>query len=251
MRLALALIASLALTGSLHAQNCGSYSRSYSYRSYSYPTYSYVQPTYYETPYKTYAPAKAYKEEIVVQKFLAVLPLALLPTYSAAYVPPPVEQQALKAPSTAAAPDAFQKALLDRLDAMDRNLADVSRRLERLERTREPLKLPKKDEEPQPQQQTGTMTFAAANAASCAACHQRGNEAHGGGFVFTEADGKLAKLTAEQRENVEWQITKNRMPKLNSKRAKEMGVAPLTQQSADAIWRALDEQKFAARRKDD
>jgi hypothetical protein len=246
------------------AQSCGSYSsyqRSYARSTYSYsaPSYSYAPavsygaPTYsYEAPRAYEAPAKAY--EPAYYKFVLALPVAVLPTYGAAYSDPeggvvprqapnpaPVPQ---KAPS---GPDPFQEAVLKKLDDLDRGQKELSRRIEKLERTREPLKLPQPKEEKDGDARVDA-NFLKVSGESCAACHSRANAAkYGGDFVLSEADGRMAALTAEQREAVETQIMDGKMPKLNSKRAKDEGVKPLTQQTADVLFLALDRQKKAAR----
>lgn len=271
-------------------QSCGtSYSRGYSRGA----TYSYAAPAYssystysYSTPTMSYA-APAYvaptayeapvvKKEVSYLRFLAVLPLVELPSYSAVYTPPPPPAQQQQNGTTqrqAQAADPQAAAILDQLRGLnegltrlDRKVGQIDARLERLERTpRGPIQQqapapppppppppaepgPQPDKEPaKAQQQTKAAgpaaAFAAANKASCAACHQ-GKEvadAHGGGFVFTELDGTLAKLDSKQVLSVQRQLTTGKMPKVDSARARAMGVVAPTQQQADAIFKRLDE----------
>lgn len=253
-----------------HAQSCHDRSYSRTYSTYSYPSYSYSTPSYsyvpsyaYSTPHKTYAvPAKKDYDVPTYFRFLLAFPVVELPSYGAAYQEPALPNQAspnnpfLKgangAPTQAQVQQdsAFQQVVLNKLDLLDKGLKDVGSRVEKLERSRGPVPL----QNPQPKEQTPqkddpvaasvevSRAFAEVDAKSCAACHRRGNEKHGGNFVFSEADGKMARLTADQREEVQRQLVRGKMPRLNSPRAKEANVQALTKEAADIIFKQLDQQ---------
>jgi mono/diheme cytochrome c family protein len=269
MRLSLALLALLTLACAAHAQHCSSsYSRSYGH-SYSYaPAYSYGAPTYH-------APAKVYKDDYVKAyepayvRFVLALPVVNLPSYGAAYAPPheqqpqaqpqPQQQQ----PTPQASPQSSQmQQLLQQQTQMLQELKKVSdkvdrieQRVDKLERVRsvpQPEPQPQRDpkEERQPDEAAVISAFKEANTASCAACHTRTNaKKYGGDFVFTEDDGSLVRLTAEQREAVEHQMESGKMPLLKSKRATEAGVKALTRESGSAIFAMLQLQRAAGRGK--
>jgi hypothetical protein len=238
----------LALAGQAGAQSCSSYSRSY--RSYSYaPSYSYHSPAkVYKAPvYKE----KVVKVEAVYTNFLLAFPVVALPSYGAAYQEPaPAPAPGLAPPGGAQnpaqgrPPDAFQSQVLDQLKSLNTGLNALNQRVDKLERTRGPVpqrqpEAPPKEEAPREDDVRVDQAF-----------HQRGKdergrdipETHGGGFVFTEANGRLARLTAELREEVQRQLQKGKMPMLNTKRAKDAGVKPLTKEGADAIFAAIDRQ---------
>lgn len=259
MKSVLTVLTLLTLCAASHAQSCGtpcSYGRSYSHRSYT-PSYSYSYA----------APAKVVKKEVYHDykdvEYKLVLPVFALqvfslPTYGAAYAPPAQQTPPppAQAPPQQQAPSQMQQILaaqtqtLEALKRLDDRLGKIEQRVERIERTRQPLPQPQQlPKQEAPKDDDLAKAFAAVNAASCAACHSRSNAAkHGGEFVFSEDDGRPARLTAEQREEVERQITSGKMPKLKSKRAEEAKVQPLTQQTADVLFRTLDRQRLEARK---
>lgn len=294
----LVLLMALAYCPDLGAQSCGSYGRSYqSYRGYG-PSYSYAAPSYsYSYPATSYsysAPAHEKKQDYspTYYRFLLAFPVVELPSYGAAYAQPgdekaPVGPFAPKngngagtAPTPAAQPqpnpnDPFQRQVLDQLKTLNEAVVRIDRRVEALERSRQPVPLPKQEapprkeeQAPAPKQETPPpvkdngdsdlgKVLAETNRNSCAACHQEGKddkgndvpEKYGGGFVFSDSQGRVKQFTAEQREEIQRQLMKGKMPKMSSRRARDANVQALTQQGADAIFKELDRQVAAGGRK--
>lgn len=252
MKMILTVITMMVLCATTHAQSCGTaYSRSYSYSyqhaymptySYAAPAKKYVAPVYDKVEYKLVLPVFA------VEVFK-------LNSYGAAYAP--AQQVQPSATPTPQQPQqsqmqqvlAAQQQTLEAIKSLGDRLGKVEQRIERIERTRQPIPQSQPKQEP-PKDDDLVKAFAAVDASSCAACHRRDNAAkYGGDFVFSELDGTMAKLSAEQREEVERQVTEGKMPKLKTKRAEEMKVEPLNQQKADVIFRMLDRQKLLSRKK--
>lgn len=250
--LLLAVCAAAGYGGDCYRGARSSYSYSYSYAAT--PTYSYATPTYSAPAYV--APAKP-TYDYAAYRFLLAFPLVELPSYGAAYQPPPAATPAgaLAAPKPAGAPSAFEEAVIKKLDGLDRNLKDLGDRVERIERTRtQPppfqQQQPPYQQQPPPQQQKQPKqppqeplgppevekAFLDVNGASCAMCHQRGSLAKGTSFVFSEADGSPRFLSAEERESVQFQLTNGLMP------VKKANVKDLTKDTSDVLFRELDRQ---------
>lgn len=240
------------------AQSCRS--RSYGgYSSYSYSAPAYSYQSYAAPSYGYAAPAvtKTYKEETKYLKFLAVLPLVELPSYSAVYSPP----QQLQSPQAQAAPRAAssqmdqilsqQQAVLTKLDQLDKNVQALSSRVEGLERSgrfggaqpQANLKTAP-DAEPIPKQPSkeGKLTAALVNKQACAVCHERGNEQHGGDFVMSEPDGKFTRWSDKQLMAMERLLLSDKMPKIN-KRSQEAGITgALNKEAKEALLAERDRQ---------
>ncbi len=252
------LLAVLAASG--YADGCyrgtrSSYSYSHSY-SYATPTYSYAAPTYQAPAYV--APVKPSYE---AYRFLLAFPVVELPSYGAVYQPavaaavvPPAS--ALQSPRSAA----FEETVIRELKSLGKGLQELGDRVERIERTGRSVPQQPAPQQPQaqPQQQPKQQQpepigppdvekdFGVVNAASCAMCHQRGNEKNGGGFVFSEADGAPVLLTAEQREEVQRQLVSGTMPLVNTAKAQQLGVKALSKEGRDVLFRELDRQIVVA-----
>jgi mono/diheme cytochrome c family protein len=163
------------------------------------------------------------KKEVapVFLKFVAVVPLAELPTYSALYVPPaPVAQT----PPTPAPPAPDLRPLLEAFDRMNRRLDRIEKRIEALEKGPAAPKNPAKPKDPFHPDGKEPTSAASPGAdalkvarARCSSCHARGNEANGGDFVLLEAGGEaFAPLAEAARRSATAQLTKGRMPPAKS-----------------------------------
>lgn len=234
------------------AGNCGGYTRSYSttYQAHGYK----VATNYAAANHNAYA-AKDY--EVVFQKFLAVVPLAVYPSYSAVYAPPP--PVAPGQPGQPADPARQQQSqgelqqVLTGLKEVTTTLRDFDSRLRILESRQgvqpapqalpQPQALPK---QPAPKQGAQAApkqhTFASVNASHCAACHAKGNEANGGEFVLSDAQGKMVKLTDAQVGKMSKVLLRGTMPKLNEYAAKHGITARLTEAESQAILEEVDRQ---------
>lgn len=253
MNLSRQLLFALAVGGALtlcvhscRAQSCGSYGRSYqrSYSSYS----SYSAPSY-----STYAPAKVVvKKDVYAEpayfRYLLALPLVEVPTYGAAYAPPPpalAQPQAL--PQSQGQPSQMQQILsqqgqiLTSLDKLAKSVDALNARVEKIERTRQPQPQAQPKQQQAPPQVNGLKAAQLVNQQKCAACHQKGNEAHGGDFVLSDEKGNFLKLTDKQLVSMQRQLTRGTMPKLN-KRASEHQITALRKEEADALFALLDGQ---------
>jgi len=256
MSLARQMLLALAAGGAIvlfcHAaargQSCGS---SYGY-SRSYSSYSYVAPTYSSYSSSYVAPAKVVvKKDVYAEpsyfRYLLALPLVEIPSYGAAYAPPPPVQPPNGAPAAQQAPSQMQQILsqqaqvLTALDKLSKSVEALSARVEKIERTRQPL--PQKQPEPQAQAPRDDALKAAATVSQqkCAACHQKGNESHGGDFVLTDEQGRFVRLTDTQLVSMQRQLVKGKMPKIN-KRAQEHQITALRKEEADALFAMLDAQ---------
>lgn len=213
--------------------------------SYSYPTYSYPTVSY-PAVVKKVVTHDYKKDDYHFYKFVAVVPLVELPTYSSQYVPPYAHAQ----PN----PNAQAKSSDDVKQILDL-LKDLSGRVKVLEsRNTQPLNAapnPAQGTQPQPnnsaQAQPSPLDVKIVNKQKCAACHERGNETLGGGLVLSEKDGSLVQLSNEKLGDLEEQITTNAMPKIN-KKAKDLGITALTDQEY-AAWRQEISRQRAANKK--
>ncbi len=173
--------------------------------------------------------------EVVVPRFVAVIPLVDLPSYSAAYVgpgiavgQPPQQQQAGEL-----------RQILDEVRSLGARIRRLEDRGDRPEAKPQPKAEPKaepKEEskaKPKPadpfegEAQTALPDVRAINKAKCAMCHERGKQAAGGDFVLSEPDGSIVKLTDLQLLDLMIHCEKKTMPKLTQK-SRAAGVKPLT-----------------------
>lgn len=234
----------------LQAQTCGSYRTFRGSTYYSYPTYStsyaptYSAPVTYSTPYVAPVVKKVveHKDEYHYLKFVAVVPLVELPTYSAVYTPP---YAPLSAPGGthkgggASGSDPVLKEILDLVKGYDA-------RLKALEAKSPGPLAPKTDT---PAKEPSIPDVKQVNQQKCAMCHQRGNEANGGSFILSEKDGSIARLNNEQLGELDEQLSTNKMPKLNAK-SKAAGITELNDQEY-ASWRQEISRQRALNKKKD
>lgn len=205
-----------ALSPAVRAQ-CATYS------SARYATYS--TPTYYEAPIVK----KKVVEEIVFQRYIAVLPLLDLPTYGAYYVaPPPTAAAPAVAPAPAAAPTAQPCGDMARVLKLLESMDDRIRRLEG-----GGASAPGREPVSPPPRAPGKVDLRQINQQKCSACHQQGNEAKGGDFVLSDASGSIVKLTDGQLADLQTHVVKGSMPKMNAT-SRAVGITPLTDDEAEA-----------------
>jgi hypothetical protein len=226
---ALSGLCALSLVSPAKAQTCASYrtyrAPSYSY-SYSTPTYyapSYSTPSYstpYVAPYVAPVVKKVveHKDEAYYLKFIAVVPLVELPTYSAAYVPPYSPLQAPKKD------DEQLKQILELLKSYDARFKALEGKASLPPQATQ--QAPGVTQTPKDGEQPKIPDVRAVNALKCAMCHERGKEANGGGLVLSEKNGSLVRLNNEQLGELDEQLSTNKMPKLNAK-SKAAGITEL------------------------
>lgn len=196
---------------------------------YSSPSYSYGHGYNY---YPTYEYKKEVATVIPVTVFQAV-PL-FVPTYSASYQPPPYTPPAA---STTATVSSDNKAVLDALAA-------ISKRLDALEGKGAPVTAPAP--KPTPARAGGALRPGVRPppffGPKCGACHQRGKEADGGGFILLEPDGTLSSgLTDRDLRLVGTKISTGRMPPKKDKDGNAL--APVTDAEASQANDFLDNLK--------
>lgn len=290
------VLALLLSAASLQAQCTSSSYRSRSYNYYpsaSYSTYSYAPyvAQSYSPPAKVYE-APAYVKEYEVVKYLVALPLVALPSYAAAYMPPPTNGNGANGPGVqpgngsggptpAAQANPQMLQITQQLEALNKGMVELSKgvsqlnervgRLEQRERSfqapkeKEKEKLPPpapgpkdKDDEPASGQQDVVKAAEAVNKQYCAVCHQRGSdkdgkdipETYGGGFVLSSESGRILNLSADQREELQRQLLKDKMPLVGKDRAKEHGIKEkLTEAQKKAFFNLIDQQIALGKRK--
>lgn len=242
IHVALSIALTLVILSSVEAGSCAGYTRS---------SYSYSAPTYSYRNYSHAYAAPVYKDEVVYNKFLAVVPFVVYPSYGAVYAPPP------QLPNGNALDPAKQQQaqgelaqILNGLKEVTSTLKDFDARLRALEARQgiaPPAALPKeKAPAPAPKQQSNSNgakpTFTSVNGQFCASCHQKGNEGHGGDFVLTDTQGKLVPLSDANIGAIQRTLLKGKMPKLNA-RAKQHGISrQLTAEEAQIILEEVDRQ---------
>lgn len=234
-----------------NAQSCGSY-RTYraSYPTYSYPTYS--APVTYSAPYTSSytAPYVApvvkkvveHKDDYYLLKFVAVAPLVELPTYSAVYVPPYSPLQHPNPASNQNQNKDDMKQVLELLKGYETRFKAIE---DKLKGTVAPVT-------PTPDGKTSEPKIPdvkEVNSKKCAVCHQRGNEASGGKFVLSEADGSIVRLNNEQLGELDEQLSTNAMPKLNVK-SKQAGITQLSDVEYAAWRQEISRQRALNKKKD-
>lgn len=241
---ALSGVCVLTLVSPVKAQTCASY-RTYrtpyvsSAYSSAYYGSSYSAPVY-SAPYVAPVVKKIveHKDEAVYLRFVAVVPLVELPTYSAAYVPPYNPLQTAQAKHN---DDQF-KQILEILKAYETRF----KALEGKQGTPQPLgstQTPKEADAPK------IPDVRAVNAQKCVMCHERGKEAGGGGFVLSEKDGSLVRLNNEQLGELDEQLSTNKMPKLNAK-SKAAGVTELTDVEYASFRQEISRQRALNKKKE-
>lgn len=193
-------------------------------------------PTYH-APVVVKKDVAVIKEVPVFTRFIAVIPLVDLPSYSAVYAPPVVVSPAappaiapVPAGQAAAAPGADMKAVLDLLKAMDA-------RIQKLEAG------PKKPADPfapaaaapaQPAAQQARPDVLKVIVAKCASCHDAKAAADkGGGLTLTDA-GALVRLTDRQARKTLTSVYAGKMPPRSS------GIAPLSDEEVAVVVAHLD-----------
>lgn len=246
----------LPLLSPVEAGSCAGYARTYTAPTYAAPLKSYAAPSYAVHAAKAYD----YQADIYFPKFLAVVPLVQYPSYSAVYAPPvPGQIPGAADPARQQQTQGEMTQVLSGLKEVTTTLRDLDSRLRRLEERSGvqpiPQQLPPvqqapkqsapKQNAPAPKQQgqnTGVKhTFASVNAAFCAACHAKGNEANGGDFVLSD-NGVIVKLTDAQVGAMQRVLLKGKMPKLNA-HAKNNGIERmLTAEEAQAVLEEVDRQ---------
>jgi mono/diheme cytochrome c family protein len=174
--------------------------------------------------------------DVTFTRVLAVIPLLDLPSYSASYVPAATPPAPAAAAQTAG-PSAEMKEVVSILKGFDARL----KRLEAVRaapaatpaRTPAPVMPPAVDA-PASATGAGKLTLADVNKASCAACHQKGNESAGGDFVISDSAGVVRHFSDRELVSLTKHISRGTMPKQNA-RAKERGVLPLDDAAVE-VW---------------
>lgn len=181
----------------------------------------------------------------VVTPIVAVAPIAVpvvavaavIPTYGAAYVPPPATTAVAATPSVAPAPVAPAQ------DPCEKRLEAILKRLESLERGTKPAApaMPRADEKPEqvPAPKADANKQPAFLAAKCASCHTEGKLNAGTSFVLLATTGKVKDLDARQQLNILKRINrapgaKGAMPPADS------GHAALTDEEAGEMSAFID-----------
>lgn len=219
----------LVLTPTATADHCATprvtYRAPYVAPSYHVPTY--VAPTYHAPVTYNHTPVVKKvvnydykKDDAYYLKFVAVVPLVELPTYSAVYTPPYAPVQA---PPNRQSNEDLKKVL----DA----IKELGVRVRALEGRTTPAPTAPTTTPPVGSAAPATTPptipdVKLVNKNKCALCHERGSEASGGGFVLSEKDGTIVRMTSEQLAELDEQIYANKMPKLNAK-AKAKGITSL------------------------
>lgn len=216
-------LAGVWLTAFCHAASgqCGvTYSNHGTRYSYT-PSYSYATPTYSAPAYKE--TATVYKE-VQYTKFVPVVPVALielavLPTYSAQYVPPVTVPPSATSPANAhaAAPQGDLAKILAAIGTIDSAVKLIDQRLTRLEgptpaAPKQMAPAPKGQTAPAPQPQETQQTALQIVQAKCSQCHSPETKGFGGGFVMIDDNLKLKDLTAEAKNDVLGHASQNTMP---------------------------------------
>lgn len=218
----------------------------------THPTYAqtYAQPVVVKDAYappvvvkESYAAPVVVKKdkviEVVVPRFVAVVPLVDLPSYSAAYVGPGV---AVSPPQAAAqaAPAGELRQVLNEIRDLGVRIRRLEERGDRPAAKQEPRAEPRQEppegsrQEPKDAKEKPSDPFAGqglpdvrdVNRAHCARCHERGKEQNGGDFVLSEKDGSIVRLGDLVLLDLMIHCEKRTMPKLN-KKAKEAGHKPM------------------------
>lgn len=240
MKYLILILACLTVCPGVALAQCGTTYRTRTYSSYS----TYVAPTYV-------APVAVKKVEVVKEivpvflKYAAIIPVVEFPTYGAYYAPPypvpaPGQYAPQGQPGQPAAPgqgaqangqSAELRQILDLMRSFDERL----RRLEEKSGKAAPMTEPKKEEASLPDVRK-------INASKCALCHQAGNEASGGKFILSDAQGQIARLNNEQLLSLSDHVYAGTMPKLNA-RARQAGITALSDAEAAAWMREITRQR--------
>lgn len=214
---------------------------------YPQPTYSppVYTPPVYSAPY--YAPTVVVKKEVVAPvvftKFVPVVPvalieLAILPTYSAQYVPPVQLQPGIPQPGIAQPAPAQQAPALAQQSGADMvkimgMLEKINARLDRLEKGQQqqaPPVQPKQGEQgpPPKEEQVSALSIMRVK---CAACHEAKTAADKGGNLVLISEDKLAELSPRQANKVVGRSYAGTMPPKDNK----LSIAPLTDAEVSAL----------------
>jgi hypothetical protein len=128
----------------------------------------------------------------------------------------------------------------ERMIQMEARLPEIKKAPREKEKPREEkLPPPKGEELPKDKKVSRAQKVAASQ---CALCHQQGNEARGGDFVLTLANGEFRRLSNDELDSLFNMLVDRKMPKLHSK-DKDL------QRAIDSAGlHELDEQEFDALR---
>lgn len=249
MKYALTLFAALLVISSANAQTCGSYRVYRTQAAYSTPYVSYSTPVTYSTPYVAPVVKKVVeykKEDPYYLKFVAVVPLVELPTYSAYYTPPysPVAPP----PSVAKGMSKEDlKEIVDLIKGLDNRMKALEGRTEGKATPLAPVD-PKVDPKTEGKADSKIPDVRLVNQQKCAICHQRGNESKGGRFILSEADGSIVRLNNEQLGELDEQLSTNAMPKINAT-SKAAKITPLTDEEYAAFRQEISRQRALNKKK--
>ncbi len=211
------------------------------------PSYNYA-PTVVHAPAVVHTPVVEVPvvKDVVFTKYVPVVPIALvelavLPTYSAQYVPPPPVQGIQGAQPGSAPPAPIQAPALQatEMSKIMGALERINARLDRLEKGRPvtpevqaPLATPKMppagEATPQPKEEQTTALAVVTN--KCAACHSDKTSDKGGNLVLI-ADGQLAKIDARQANKVLGRSYAGTMPPKDNK----LSITPLSDSEVAAL----------------
>lgn len=182
----------------------------------------YHAPTYH-SPVVVKKEVAVVKEVVpVIHKFVAVIPLVDLPTYSAVYAPPVV------VPPVPVNPAPVQQQQQPDWKLVMDTLRDIGARLKRLEDGQAQPARPKDPFAPQPQK--GPQGALGVVQQKCASCHSEASAPEkGGGFVMVGKDGALPKFSAAASAKVLKRSYNGTMP------PKDAGIAPLTDAEVAAL----------------
>lgn len=166
------------------------------------------------------------KEVVVAPAIVAVYQPVYIPLYGAGYVAPPVAaapvpQQPVPAPQQPLPNGNANDQILQELKAIRGELQQIRGRVDALEKGKVPPNMPPPQDDPfnpktPPQEAIKTpaanLQGLQAMKTKCAACHTKGKEAEGGGFVLLEADGSLANVSDRKVSKLLVKLARNEMP---------------------------------------
>jgi hypothetical protein len=262
------------VTSATQAQTCGNYrtyrstsvySSGYTYGSSYYQATPHSTPVVYSTPYvapyvASYVPpmvkkvVEYKKEDPYYLKFVAVVPLVELPTYSAYYTPPynPVQPPPSQAQTRGLSKEDF-KEIVDLIKGLDSRMKALEGKAPLTPLAPADSKLDSKtdgkaDGKTDAKVDTKIPDIRLVNQQKCAICHQRGNEAKGGRFILSEADGSIVRLNNEQLGELDEQLSTNAMPKINAT-SKAAKITPLTDEEYAAFRQEISRQRAINKKK--
>jgi len=211
--------------------------------------------------YRSYATPvvkkKVIHEDIVFTRYLAVIPLLDLPTYSAHVVPAlPRAAVAPAAPLRTEGPSKEMGQVLQILQSFDGRFRALEDRITRLEGLRSggtplsppPPRMPRAEARVDPTSPTpGGVTAKSVNQQMCAICHDKGNESNGGDFVLS-VKGEIVRMTDAQLVTLGKKLATKSMPKLEvddeelQKKIVAKGIRALNPAEANAWADEIDRQ---------